>query len=148
MLILEFDQTKSEVGIDKSEYDDICDHIIVKDLTNNTIVGTYRLLSNLKLPKDGQFVCETEFDIDESKAANVDRQKAPAWHPTDPKENFSEIKGKFSESRGKAEPGLDDFRVWDMLEEKSRRCHNEDENKDPDEINDDGPESDEASHDD
>lgn len=67
MLVLEFDETKNKDGIDKSSYDDICDHIVVKDLTNNKIVGTYRLLSNLKLPKDKVFVCENEFNIDKLK---------------------------------------------------------------------------------
>ena len=67
MLILEFDQSKSKDGIDKSPYDEICDHIIVKDLSNNKIVGTYRVVSNLKIPADKKFICEDEFDIEKLK---------------------------------------------------------------------------------
>ena len=67
MLLLEFDESKDKNGIDESPYDEFCDHIIVKDNTNNKIVGTYRLLSNLILPEGKEFISEPEFNIDKLK---------------------------------------------------------------------------------
>ena len=67
MLLCEFDNTKSEDGIDKNEYDDVCEHLIVKDNLNNKIIGTYRLLTNIKYGKNTKFLCESEFDVDKLK---------------------------------------------------------------------------------
>ena len=63
MLLLEFDETKSEDGIDASEYDNFCDILIVKDTEANKIVGTYRLMTNEHLKYKNEFICEDEFDI-------------------------------------------------------------------------------------
>ena len=61
LLVLAFNQS-SEATNDKSEYDAICDHLIVKDMETNQVIGTYRLLSNIKNPNQ-EFLCESEFDI-------------------------------------------------------------------------------------
>lgn len=62
-LVLCYDDHKAKNGSDASEYDDFCDHLIVKDLTNNKIVGTYRVMTNKHLVYKDSFITETEFDI-------------------------------------------------------------------------------------
>ncbi len=69
-LVLEFDFSKSTNGLDVSEYDDFCDHLIVKDAQNNKIVGTYRLMTNEHLQYKDKFVCEDEFNITKLKNCN------------------------------------------------------------------------------
>jgi len=66
-LILDYDSSKSAGGLDASEYDDFCDHLIVKDIETNKIVGTYRLMTNKHLVNKNEFICECEFDITKLK---------------------------------------------------------------------------------
>ena len=42
-------------GLDKDEYDDYCDHLIVRDNQTLKIVGTYRVLSPTAADKIGGF---------------------------------------------------------------------------------------------
>ncbi len=50
---------------DFDEYDKIADHLIVTDMCdgNETIVGTYRLLTHDKIKGKGNFYSSTEFDL-------------------------------------------------------------------------------------
>ena len=50
-------------GLDKDEYDDYCDHLIVRDNQTLKIVGTYRVLSPTAADKIGGFYSEKEFDL-------------------------------------------------------------------------------------
>ena len=50
-------------GLDKDEYDDYCDHLIVRDNQSLKIVGTYRVLSPAAADKIGGFYSEKEFDL-------------------------------------------------------------------------------------
>ncbi len=66
-LILNFDASKNGEGLDVSEYDAFCDHLIVKELETGKIVGTYRLMTNKHLVYKDKFICEDEFDISKLK---------------------------------------------------------------------------------
>ncbi len=66
-LLQQFDKNKRDDGLDKSEYDDFCDHIVAVDKTTNKVVGTYRLMNKEHLKFKNQFICETEFDISKLK---------------------------------------------------------------------------------
>ena len=61
----------NENGQFKDEYDDYCDHLIVIDLTNNEIVGTYRLVKKEHIKIHGKFVTEYEYDISKIKQYEV-----------------------------------------------------------------------------
>ena len=50
-------------GLDKDEFDDFCDHLIVRDSRSLKVVGTYRVLSPHAARKIGQFYSEKEFDL-------------------------------------------------------------------------------------
>jgi putative hemolysin len=52
-----------EEGIDRDEFDDYCDHLIVRDQTTNEVVGTYRILTSWKAKDCGAFYSESEFDL-------------------------------------------------------------------------------------
>lgn len=61
------EEEKAELGntslVEKDEYDDYCDHLIVSRKDNQEVIGTYRLLPGKKaLPGIG-FYSETEFDL-------------------------------------------------------------------------------------
>lgn len=66
-LILDYDSSKEANGLDASEYDDFCDHLIVKEIDTNKIVGTYRLMTNKHLKHKNEFICESEFNISKLK---------------------------------------------------------------------------------
>ncbi|MDH3444035.1 MAG: GNAT family N-acetyltransferase [Deltaproteobacteria bacterium] len=53
-----------EHGLDVDEFDAYCDHLIVRDLQSNKIVGTYRLLLGKTARKSIGFYSEHEFDLD------------------------------------------------------------------------------------
>jgi putative hemolysin len=55
-------QTKDE-GIDRDEFDEFCDHLIVRDSGNDEVVGTYRILTYWKARECGSFYSESEFDL-------------------------------------------------------------------------------------
>ncbi|MES2933949.1 MAG: GNAT family N-acyltransferase [Pseudomonadota bacterium] len=49
--------------LDADEFDDFCDHLIVRDSRTLKVVGTYRLLSASTARKLGRFYSEREFDL-------------------------------------------------------------------------------------
>jgi L-ornithine Nalpha-acyltransferase len=57
-----------EKGYDSDAYDAYCDHLIVKDLTLNQVVGAYRLLRQSQAERNIGFYSETEFDLQNLKA--------------------------------------------------------------------------------
>lgn len=56
-----------ERGYDTDAYDVYCDHLIVKDLELDEVVGTYRLLRQARAERNIGFYSENEFDLDNLK---------------------------------------------------------------------------------
>lgn len=54
-------------GYDTDPYDAYCDHLIVKDLTSDEVVGTYRLLRGSQAKRHIGFYSENEFDLSNLK---------------------------------------------------------------------------------
>ncbi|SEO01263.1 Putative hemolysin [Duganella sp. CF517] len=52
-----------EDGLDSDEFDEHCDHLIVRDTNTLKVVGTYRLLSAARARKIGRVYSEGEFDL-------------------------------------------------------------------------------------
>jgi putative hemolysin len=52
-----------EDGLDCDEFDEHCDHLIVRDANTLKVVGTYRLLSASRARKIGRVYSEGEFDL-------------------------------------------------------------------------------------
>ncbi|MGV7211305.1 GNAT family N-acetyltransferase [Oxalobacteraceae bacterium A2-2] len=50
-------------GLDSDEFDEHCDHLIVRDTDSLEVVGTYRLLSPSRARKLGRLYSENEFDL-------------------------------------------------------------------------------------
>ncbi len=50
-------------GLDSDRYDPWCEHIMVKEVDTDRVVGTYRLLTPANAVKAGGYYSETEFDI-------------------------------------------------------------------------------------
>ncbi|MYM31853.1 Putative hemolysin [Duganella sacchari] len=50
-------------GLDSDEFDEHCDHLIVRDSDTLMVVGTYRLLSANRARKLGRLYSEGEFDL-------------------------------------------------------------------------------------
>ena len=50
-------------GLDIDRYDMFCDHLLVRDLSNNKVVGTYRILPPEQACMAGGYYSENEFDI-------------------------------------------------------------------------------------
>jgi putative hemolysin len=50
-------------GIDEDDFDSSCEHLIVRDLENDRVVGTYRILTSWKAKEVGRYYSECEFDI-------------------------------------------------------------------------------------
>lgn len=50
-------------GVDQDIYDAFCEHLVVRDETAGTVVGTYRILSPEKARKVGNYYTENEFDL-------------------------------------------------------------------------------------
>lgn len=50
-------------GLDKDEFDDYCDHLIVRDTKSLKIVGTYRVLGPHGAREIGRYYSESEFDL-------------------------------------------------------------------------------------
>jgi len=50
-------------GLDKDEFDDYCDHLIVRDSKSLKVVGTYRVLGPNAALEMGRYYSETEFDL-------------------------------------------------------------------------------------
>jgi putative hemolysin len=56
-------QMLNENGLEQDEYDPYCDHLIVKDLDTERVIGTYRLLPGKRAAANIGFYSETEFDL-------------------------------------------------------------------------------------
>lgn len=54
-------------GYDSDAYDTYCDHLIIKDLATDQVVGTYRLLRQSQAEKNIGFYSENEFDLSNLK---------------------------------------------------------------------------------
>src|SRR5688572_14698050 len=54
-------------GYDSDAYDAYCDHLIVKDLDDNEVVGTYRMLKRSQADRHIGFYSENEFDLSNLK---------------------------------------------------------------------------------
>jgi len=54
-------------GYDTDAYDAYCDHLIVKDLTSDQVVGTYRLLRGSQAKRHIGFYSENEFELSNLK---------------------------------------------------------------------------------
>ncbi len=54
-------------GFDSDPYDAYCDHLIVKDIKSEKVVGTYRLLRRGRAEKQIGFYSENEFDLSNLK---------------------------------------------------------------------------------
>lgn len=53
----------ARAGIDKDRFDAYCDHLIVRDLHTDEVVGTYRVLSPRAALETGGYYSEQEFDL-------------------------------------------------------------------------------------
>jgi len=54
---------RNEEGLEQDAYDAYCDHLIVKDLEEDRVIGTYRLLPGERARDGIGFYSETEFDL-------------------------------------------------------------------------------------
>lgn len=54
-------------GLDVDDFDPLCDHLIVRDLKKDTVVGTYRLLLGSEARSHFGFYSEREFDLEKIK---------------------------------------------------------------------------------
>ncbi|HEY7318120.1 MAG TPA: GNAT family N-acyltransferase [Candidatus Binatia bacterium] len=54
-------------GLDSDQFDLICDHLIVRDLRSEEVVGTYRLLLGTRAERNMGFYSEHEFDLQNIK---------------------------------------------------------------------------------
>jgi putative hemolysin len=50
-------------GLDRDEYDEVCDHLIVRDNRTLKVVGTYRVLSPRNAREHGRLYSEQEFEL-------------------------------------------------------------------------------------
>lgn len=63
-------------GLDRDEFDDYCDHLIVRDTKTLKVVGTYRVLSANAAREMGRYYSEQEFDL--SRLAHLRGRMAEA----------------------------------------------------------------------
>ncbi|MEW6703029.1 MAG: GNAT family N-acyltransferase [Bacteroidota bacterium] len=56
-------ESSFEAGFDSDVYDTFCDHLIVKEKSSGSVVGTYRLLCQSKAEQHIGFYSENEFDL-------------------------------------------------------------------------------------
>lgn len=56
-------ESSYDKGYDSDAYDAYCDHLIVRDLDLNRVVGTYRLLKRSRAERNIGFYSENEFDL-------------------------------------------------------------------------------------
>ncbi len=52
-----------EPGIERDRFDKFCQHLIVRDLASDGVVGCYRILTDLQALRAGGFYSQTEFDL-------------------------------------------------------------------------------------
>lgn len=53
----------NDEGLDRDEFDEHCDHLIVRESVTLKVVGTYRVLGAAKARYVGRFYAENEFDL-------------------------------------------------------------------------------------
>ncbi|MDO7787011.1 GNAT family N-acetyltransferase [Desulforamulus aquiferis] len=66
---------QNDFRFERDKYDEYCDHLIVKDLNSNKVVGTYRLLPGNRAVQNIGFYSETEFylgDFPEDKKSALE----------------------------------------------------------------------------
>lgn len=56
-------------GLDRDEFDDVCDHLLVRDSKTLKVVGTYRILGPNAARRLGRYYSEKEFDL--SRLQNI-----------------------------------------------------------------------------
>ena len=54
---------KNHEGLERDEFDEFCDHLIVRDTRTLEVVGTYRVLTPKSLTQTRRFYSENEFDL-------------------------------------------------------------------------------------
>ena len=54
---------ENQEGLEKDEFDEYCDHLIVRDTRSLEVVGTYRVLGQSGLQATRSFYSESEFDL-------------------------------------------------------------------------------------
>jgi len=59
----------AHLGLDIDHFDKFCDHLLVRDHSNEKVVGTYRILPPEQSVKAGGYYSETEFDL--TRLANL-----------------------------------------------------------------------------
>lgn len=52
-----------ELGLDIDEFDDYCDHLVIRDQNSLNVVGTYRVLPPHQAMAIGRLYSDTEFDL-------------------------------------------------------------------------------------
>lgn len=60
------------------EFDDYCDHLIVRETQTSRVVGTYRVMSPTAAQRMGRYYCEEEFDL--SNLRHLRRSTIEAGH--------------------------------------------------------------------
>lgn len=50
-------------GIDRDDFDRWCDHLMVRELGSDRVVGTYRVLTPVQAQRAGGYYSESEFDL-------------------------------------------------------------------------------------
>ena len=57
------DTLRNHEGLERDEFDEFCDHLIVRDTRTLEVVGTYRVLTPRALTRTRSFYSENEFDL-------------------------------------------------------------------------------------
>ena len=57
------DSLRNHEGLERDEFDEFCEHLIVRDTRNLKVVGTYRILTPDAVSKTRGFYSENEFDL-------------------------------------------------------------------------------------
>jgi len=52
-----------ELGLDRDHFDPFCEHLVVRDVRSQAVVGTYRILDGERALRAGGFYSESEFDL-------------------------------------------------------------------------------------
>ncbi len=53
----------SEIGVESDHFDPYCQHLLVRDVANDLVVGCYRILTETQARFTGGYYAQTEFDI-------------------------------------------------------------------------------------
>ncbi len=57
------DTLRNGEGLERDEFDEVCEHLIVRDTRTLQVVGTYRVLGARGVARTGRFYSENEFDL-------------------------------------------------------------------------------------